>query len=144
MSLQLNPYLTFTDDARAALNFYHETLGGDLTVSTFADFQAPVDEKDADKVMHGQLATPHGLLILASDGGIMDAVPRQIGNPQVEVALLGSAQTDEQEARGWFEGLSQGGEVTMPLEKAPWGDVFGSFTDKFGVRWMINLEAPKA
>lgn len=144
MSLRLNPYLTFTGDTRAALSFYHETLGGELTISTFADFQAPVPEEEADKVMHGQLSAPNGLVILASDGGVMDRVPRQLGNPQVEVAILGNAETDEKEARGWFEGLSQGGEVTMPLDKAPWGDVFGSFTDKFGIRWMINLEATKA
>lgn len=144
MPLRLNPYLTFSGDARAALNFYHETLGGDLTISTFADFKAPVPEDQADKVMHGQLTTPNGLLIHASDGGVMDRVPPQLGNPQVEVSLLGNAETDEKEARGWFEGLSQGGEVTMQLDKAPWGDIFGSFTDKFGIRWLINLEGPKA
>lgn len=143
MSLKLNPYLTFSGNARAALNFYHETLGGDLTITTFADFQAPVPDEAADMVMHGQLTTPTGLMILASDGGVMDHVDPGLGNPQVEVALLGSADEDENAARGWFEGLSQGGEVTMQLDKAPWGDVVGSFTDRFGIRWMINLEAPK-
>ncbi|WP_129657049.1 VOC family protein [Rothia uropygialis] len=143
MSLTLNPYLTFSGDARAALNFYHEALGGELTIATFADFEAPVPQDAADLVMHGQLVTRNGITILASDGGIMDQVAPGLGNPQVEVTLLGSASEDENAARGWFEGLSQDGEVTMPLEKAPWGDVFGSFTDQFGIRWMINLEAPE-
>ena len=27
----------------------------------------------------------------------------------------------------------------MPMDKTFWGDYFGSFEDKYGVRWMINF-----
>ncbi len=48
---------------------------------------------------------------------------------------------DEAELRGYFEGLSAGGTVTVPFEKAPWGDMF---TDTFGINWMVNGVAPEA
>jgi PhnB protein len=31
--------------------------------------------------------------------------------------------------------------VTMPLEKAPWGDIFGMCTDRFGISWLVNVAA---
>ena len=51
---------------------------------------------------------------------------------------------NEAELRGYFEKLSVGGTVTMPLEKAPWGDTFGMVNDKFGVQWLVNITAQKA
>jgi len=46
---------------------------------------------------------------------------------------------NERELRSYFEKLSTGGQIVMPLEKAPWGDAFGMFTDRFGVNWMVNI-----
>jgi PhnB protein len=51
---------------------------------------------------------------------------------------------NEAELRTYFMKLSAGGTVTMPLEKAPWGDTFGMCTDKFGVAWLVNITGPKA
>jgi len=51
---------------------------------------------------------------------------------------------NEAELKGYFEKLSAGGNVTMPLEKAPWGDAFGMLTDKFGVSWLVNITGQKA
>ena len=51
---------------------------------------------------------------------------------------------NEAELKGYFEKLAAGGTVTMPLEKAMWGDSFGMCTDKFGVPWLVNITAPKA
>lgn len=46
---------------------------------------------------------------------------------------------DEAELRGYFDKLGEGGSVEMPLEQAPWGDTFGMLTDRFGVRWLVNV-----
>jgi PhnB protein len=46
---------------------------------------------------------------------------------------------NEKELRAWFGQISKGGKITMPLEKAPWGDTFGMCTDQFGVNWMVNI-----
>ena len=64
----LNPYLNFRGQAREALEFYQAVLGGELTVSTFGDFQMPgVDDDEKDSIMHGQLTTPAGFTLMGSD-----------------------------------------------------------------------------
>jgi PhnB protein len=51
---------------------------------------------------------------------------------------------DETELAGYYERLSAGGTVLMPLEKAPWGDKFGMVTDKYGIQWMVNVAGQQA
>jgi PhnB protein len=63
--------------------------------------------------------------------------------PGTNVSLSLSGE-DEATLRGYFEKLSDGGSVTMPLEKAPWGDMFGMCTDRFGTQWLVNVSAPQA
>lgn len=129
----LNPYLNFRGQAREALEFYRAALGGDLTVSTFGDFQMPgVDEAEKDSVMHGQLTTPAGFTLMGSD--VPAAMPGDVHNGTVS---LSGNEIDE--LRGYWEKLAEGGQVSMPLEQAPWGDHFGQLTDKFGVQWMVNI-----
>ncbi len=133
MSVQLNPYLSFRDNARQALGFYQSVFGGELTTSTFAEFHASDDPAEADKVMHGQLTAPGGLVLMASDTpNRMDYTP---GN-NFSVSLSGD---DEGTLRGYWDKLSDGATITMPLNKAPWGDVFGMCTDRFGVQWLVNI-----
>jgi PhnB protein len=132
MTVRLNPYLSFQDSAREAMTFYHSVFGGDLTVSTFADFHASEDPAEQDKVMHSQLEAPDGLVLMAAD------TPNQMEyRPQsgVSVSLSGD---DESKLRGYWDSLSEGGTVVMPFEKAPWGDTFGMCVDRFGTSWMVN------
>jgi PhnB protein len=132
MSSTLNPYLSFKDDARAALEFYQAALGGDVTINTFGDF-GDKDAPEANLVMHGQLVTPEGFTLMGSD--TPPGMEFQDG-ARFSISLSGD---DEEELRGYFEKLSEGGAVTMPLEKQMWGDVFGMLTDPFGVNWMVNI-----
>jgi PhnB protein len=135
MTVRLNPYLSFQDSAREAMTFYHSVFGGDLTVSTFADFHASEDPAEQDKVMHSQLEAPDGLVLMAAD------TPNQMEyRPQsgVSVSLSGD---DESKLRGYWDSLSEGGTVVMPFEKAPWGDTFGMCVDRFGTSWMVNAAA---
>jgi PhnB protein len=132
MTVQLNPYLSFRDNAREAMTFYQSVLGGELTVSTFADFQASADPAEQDKVMHSQLETPDGLVLMGADTPQGMEYERQAG---VSVSLSGD---DEARLRGYWDRLSEGGTVTMPFEKAPWGATFGMCVDRFGTSWMVN------
>ena len=135
MSMSLSPYLNFRGNAREAMTFYQSVFGGDLTVSTFADFQASQDPSEADLVMHSTVITQGGLILMASDTPIrMDYTP---GN-NFSISL-GGAETDEPEMRGYWNKLIDGGTVTMPLEKAVWGDIFGMCTDRFGIPWLMNI-----
>ena len=137
MSTELNPYLGFRDNARQAMEFYHSVFGGDLTLSTYAEFSASEDPAEADKIMHGSLTTAAGLMLMGADTpNAMDYNP---GN-NYSVSLSGE---DDGELRGYWEKLSDGGAVVMPLEQAPWGDYFGMCIDRFGVSWMVNI-APAA
>lgn len=133
MTTRLNPYLGFRDTAKAAMDFYQSVFGGDLTRSTFAEFHASEDPAEQDKIMHSMLITDNGLVLMAADTpNHMDYTP---GNNH-SVSLSGE---DEAELRGYWDKLSEGGTVTVPLERAPWGDSFGMCVDKFGVSWMVNI-----
>jgi PhnB protein len=138
MSTKLNPYLSFRDTAKAAMEFYQSVFGGELTLSTFAENHASEDPAEQAKIMHGLLVTEGGLTLMGSDTPAgMEHTP---GN-NFSVSLSGE---DEAELRRYYEGLSAGGTVTMPLEKAPWGDTFGMCVDRFGVNWLVNITAPKS
>ena len=129
---RLNPYLGFKGRARDAMEFYRSVFGGDLRLTTFGEFGAP-EGVDADQVMHAQLETPAGFTLMASDTppGMDYTAP----NSTMTVSLSG----DDQDLRGYWEKLADGGTVTMPLEKQMWGDEFGMCVDRFGTPWMVNI-----
>ena len=131
----LNPYLGFRDNAREALEFYQGVFGGELATSTFGEFHASEDPAEAEKIMHGQLSTPGGLVLMAADTpNAMDYAP----GSAISVSLSGSAD-DSDELTGYWEKLSDGASMTMPLGQAPWGDSFGMLVDRFGVSWLVNI-----
>jgi PhnB protein len=132
MASRLNPYIAFDGTARQAMEFYQGVFGGDLRVTTFGEF-GQQDSPDADKVMHSQLDTDRGFTLMASD--TPTGMQRNPGDT-ITVSLSGE---DAGELRGYWEKLSDGGTVTMPLEKQMWGDEFGMCTDKFGVPWMVDI-----
>jgi PhnB protein len=134
---RLNPYLSFSDTARQAMEFYRGVFGGELAVSTFGE-AGGAEGPDADKIMHAQLETPAGYTLMASDTPA--GMDRSVGS-NVSISLSGD---DADALRGYFAGLSAGGAVTMPLEKQVWGDEFGMCVDPFGISWMVNISQPAA
>jgi len=138
MQTQLNPYINFKDNTREAMEFYHKVFGGKLNMSTFKEFHASQDPSEDNLIMHSQLETDKGILLMASDTpNRMEYHP----GTNMSISLSGN---NEAELRGYFEKLSDGGTVTMPLEKAQWGDSFGMFVDKFGVQWLVNISGQGA
>ncbi len=135
MAVQLTPYLSFHGDARAAMEHYRDVLGGTLELSSYADFGMAQDPADADEVMHGQLRTEDGMVLMGADapGGAPAA-----GGGGHSVSLSGGPE-DEARLRGAWDGLVDGGTVVEPLEKAPWGDLFGMCVDRHRVGWMVNI-----
>ncbi|MBW7944693.1 VOC family protein [Patescibacteria group bacterium] len=139
MPSRLNPYLNFRDTARQAMEFYQTVFGGKLTTNTFADFHATDsdDPKELSKIMHSVLEADNGITFMAADTpSHMDYNP----GTNIHMSLSGDNET---ELRGYWEKLSVGATVTVPLEKAPWGDTFGMLTDKFGINWMVNITSAK-
>jgi PhnB protein len=138
MSTQLNPYLGFRDTARAAIEFYQSVFGGELTISTFGEMNASEDPAEAAKIMHSQLTTDSGFVLMASD--TPNGMERSEGS-NISVSLSGD---DADELTGYWEKLSADGVIAEPLTKAPWGDSFGMVTDKFGTFWMVNISGSAA
>ncbi len=133
MSAQLNAYLNFRNNAREAMEFYRGIFGGTLALNTFGEAHASADPSEDDLVMHAQLDGDNGIVFMASD-----TPPRMEYRPGSNFSLSLSGD-DEKLLRRWYERLADGGTVTMPLDKAPWGDTFGMCVDKFGVSWLVNI-----
>lgn len=133
----LNPYINFNGNAREAIEFYNAAFGGKLTVSTYKEGGMPASPEEENKVMHGMIEADNGIVLMAAD--TPSGWPYTPGT-NVSVSLSGE---DEEQLRGYWDKLSAGGKVTQPLTKAPWGDTFGMFTDKFGIGWMVNIAGKK-
>jgi len=132
MASRLNPYISFGGDARQAMEFYESVFGGTLTLNTFGEFGAQ-DAPEADKIMHAQLETEGGLTLMGAD-----TPPGTEHNPGNNIAVSLSGEDDE-ELRGYWAKLADGGSVSVPLEKQMWGDEFGMCVDQYGVGWMVNI-----
>lgn len=131
-------YLTFNGNTKEAFDFYKSVLGGDYTnLQLVSDTPqgAHMPEADKNKVMHAHLETPIGTLM----GNDYFDFTGEAFNPGNNIALSLHPKSVEQ-AKELFNGLSAGGAVIMPLEKAPWGAYFGMFVDKFGIKWLVNCQ----
>jgi PhnB protein len=132
-AMQLEPYLFFYGRCEAALNFYKEVFGGEITQlkrieGSFLESQVPPERKK--EIMHATFKAG-ALSFMASDG--RPDGPRGSGNVCLSLA------TDEPEGATIFEKLSKGGKVTMPFDNVPWGGKFGSLTDKFDIVWFVSV-----
>ena len=107
-------------------------------MATFKDYHASQGPSEDNLIMHAQLEDENGIVLMASDTpGRMEYRP----GTNMSISLSGD---NEAELKGYFEKLSAGGTVTMPLEKAMWGDWFGMLIDKFGVQWLVNISGQRA
>ncbi len=137
MNTKLNPYINFNDTTRHAMEFYKSIFGGDLRLSTYKEYNASSDPSEDNKIMHAELNTGNGIAFMAAD------TPNRMEYRPGTNFTMSLSGDDDMELRTYFNKLSEGGQVSQPLEKAPWGDAFGMCTDKFGVNWFVNITAPK-
>lgn len=135
MPTRLNPYLHFQQNAAEAMEYYRNVLGGELTLTTFAEGGVPHDPADARKVMHAQLETANGQTLMAADSPTGQPTGAA-GFSSVSMSLSGE---DHEELSGYWAKLLDGANVLQPLEAAPWGDAFGMLVDRFGVTWFVNI-----
>jgi PhnB protein len=134
MASRLNPYLSFQGQARSALEFYGEVFGGTPVISTFGELGQ--SGPHADLVMHGMLETPNGFTIMAADSPSATGEGSAPAAGSISISLSGD---DGDDLRRYWQKLSEGGSVTMPLEKQVWGDEFGMCVDPFGVAWLVDI-----
>jgi len=134
----INAYLRFSGNCREAMTFYQASLGGELDLQIIAgspvESQMPPEAKN--NILHATL-TRGTLLLAGSDMAPAEGVKR--GNHMV--LTLNCSSTEE--ITTFFDKLSVGGKISMPLQTEFWGDTFGMLTDKFGNEWMLNYAKPK-
>jgi PhnB protein len=136
MTSRLNPYVSFSGNARQAMEFYEQVFGGTLTLNTFGEYGTQ-DSPDADKIMHAMLESDSGFTLMGAD--TPPGMEHHPGN-NIAVSLSGD---DADELRDYWQKLSDGGTVSVPLEKQMWGDEFGMCEDQFGIPWMVNIGQPQ-
>jgi len=140
---KLNSYLNFDGNAEEAFNFYKSIFGGEFAGGVMRMGEAPgcenLTEEDKGRVMHVALPITGGDVLMASD--TMPSVGQKliIGNNN----YICISPESKDEADCLFAGLSEGGEVEMPMQNQFWGDYFGSFKDKYGICWMISYGTEK-
>ncbi len=137
MQTKLNPYINFKNNARQAMEYYHSVFGGELKMSTFKEYHASQTPAEDNLIMHAELDAMEGMVFMGSD--TPERIEYRPGN-NITMSLSGD---DEDQLKTYFQKLSSGGMVTMPLEKAIWGDTFGMCIDKFGIGWLVNITAKK-
>ena len=135
----INPHINFNGNAEEAFHFYQSVFGGTFgKIIRFKDIASPsfpVDEKEANKMMH--IALPIGKNILMGND-----VPESMGrvNENENRSKIAISAESREEADQLFNGLSAGGLVEMPIGDSPWGSYFGMFRDKFGIEWMVDFD----
>jgi len=141
--MKLNTYLNFFGNTEEAFIFYKSVFGGEFSsLVRFKDFPMPgvtIPEADQNKLMH--IALPIGESVLMGTDALESmGHTLKLGN-NVYISIHPDSR---EEADRLFNALSAGGKIEMPIGDQPWGDYYGSFTDKFGVQWMINYSSKKA
>ena len=134
-NISTDPYLFFRGNADEAMNFYKSIFGGELEGMKYGTLNTPAPEG---------LTEQHWMHLSLSGGDInlmaSDTVEASEKSAKISIALGGD---DEEKLTNIFNGLSDGVEVTYPLQKEVWGDMFGTVVDKYGVEWMVNISTEK-
>lgn len=138
--MTLNPYLNFDGNAEEAFLFYQSVFGGELFIQKMDNVPGmEISEQEKNRVMHVALPIGQDQYLMASDCLPSQGHVLTMGNNN----YISISPESREEADRIFNGLSSGGRVEMPMADMFWGDYFGSFTDKFGVCWMINYTNPQ-
>ena len=150
MSISTTTHLNFRGTAGQALEFYQKVFGGTLTSATYADFGMPKEVPGADKIVFGQVESEDGFRVMAYDIPGTDSTDATAGSTRRENGTTITDRTFFQSLRGQsleevarlWDGLSDGAQVIEPLAASAWSPGFGMLTDRFGVTWVIDVEAP--
>jgi PhnB protein len=137
----VNPYLIFNGNCEEAFLFYKSVFGGEFPyMGKFGDMPADentpkLSETDANRVMHVSLPIGKETILMGSDSNSQSGDVKFGHNISISINTESIAEADK-----LFNGLSSGGNVSMPMTKTFWGAYFGMFTDKFGIDWMVNFD----
>ncbi|MCD8030917.1 MAG: VOC family protein [Bacteroides sp.] len=134
--IKLEPYVRYNGTCEEAFQFYKSVLGGEFVYVMRHKDNPEKDhslaKEDEEKILHIALPVGDSILLMGADA--TSDKPVQIGD---DITLAISVQ-EEEEVRRLFDALSAGGEITLPLQKTFWADLYGEFTDSYGIHWIIS------
>jgi PhnB protein len=134
MSITTTTHLNFRGEAREALEFYQSVFGGDLAAVTYKDAGAVQEESEADQVMWGQVLAGNGFHVMAYD------VPSRMAHQRGENSFFVSVRGETvEEVTGYWEKLSDGATIVIPMGPAGWAPAYGMLKDRFAVVWVIDV-----
>ena len=151
MTITTTTHLNFHGTARQALDFYRSVFGGEVTAATYGQFGMPEGVPGFDKIVFGQLEAATGIRLMAYDiPGQDDPDPaatagsthRENGATITDRTFFQSLRAGSlDELRGYWDGLAEGATVVEPLAASAWSAGFGMLTDRFGVTWVLDVQA---
>lgn len=134
MTVSAVTHLNFRGEAREALSFYHSVFGGDISIVTNQEMGRVQDPSEANQVTWGQVSAANGFRIMAYD--VPSSRPWSRGEDPFFVSLRGDS-TNEIEA--FWEKLSDGATVEVPLASAQWSPLYGMLRDRFNIVWVVDV-----
>lgn len=137
-------YLNFEGTAEQAIEFYTEALHAkEVKKVKFKDFPQdpnyPLPERDLNMIMESSIAFEGGKIMMSDVLPSMKMVTGEL--VQGNHMLISLVMEDQQKLQDYFNNLSVGGRVIMPLSSMPWSSCFGMLVDQFGVSWKFNSDA---
>lgn len=153
MTLSTTTHLNFRGTARAALDFYRSVFGGEVTAATYADLGMPADAPGVDKVVFGQLAAANGFRLMAYDvpgeeaegSALAGSTRRENGLTLTDRTFFQSLRGESlEEVEAAWSALAEGAEIIEPFAASAWSAGFGMLTDRFGVTWVVDVQAAPA
>lgn len=141
--VQINPHINFNGNAEEAFIFYKAAFGGAFTnVVRFKDIAAnaepPIDESEANKIMHIALPIGNNMLMGNDVPSLMGRTNENENRSKIVINVDSKAEADK-----LYNALSAGGKIEMPIGDSPWGTYFAMFRDKYGIEWMIDCPLKK-
>jgi PhnB protein len=134
--LGVNPYIAFKGNCREAINFYKSALNAEVLFMQTVGESPMSDMGPPENIMHSTIKVGDSIIMMSDDPS--PEAKAAGGNISLAIGL-----NDPERAKQIFGNLAKGGSVIMPLEKTFWAEAFGMLTDRFGVKWMVNCDAPK-
>lgn len=135
-----NIYLNFNGNCEEAFTFYKSVFGGEFNyLGRFGEMpeseEYKVPEADKNKIMHVGLSIGSSILMGSDTGG--EWAPSFVQGNNFSISITAESK---QEADTLFHELAVGGQITMPMDNAFWGEYFGMLTDRFGINWMVSFK----
>ncbi len=134
--MKIEPYIAFNGNCREAIEFYSKALNAKPVIITYQDMPEtafPITDEIKNLVLHANLNIGPNQIMMCD---VMPGNEVLIGN-NISISLLSN---DKEELKNWFDQLSEGGNILMPLEETFFSKLFGFFSDKFGILWQVSYE----